>query len=154
VNTRFIRAALPLCLALAGCKDSPTRPPEQGELDRARAATVKYQDISRALADGYVDINVVMPNMGRHYMKQALVDDRFDVDRPEILVYAPEGGEMRLVAVEYAIPLDRSTAAPEGFTGAGDVWDHNTNFQLWLLHAWVHRDNPRGVFSPTNPLVP
>ncbi len=136
-----------------GCTDDTPTAPKDLELNQAREATVRYAQLSAALADGYVDINVVMPNMGTHYMKQSLVDERFEVDKPEILVYATEGGQTRLVAVEYAIPLDRAAAAPAGFTGADDVWDRNTGFQLWLLHAWVHKDNPSGVFHSTNPTV-
>jgi hypothetical protein len=140
-------------LATAACHDEPTAP-QDAELDRARTATVRYADINAALADGYADINVVMPNMGRHYMKQSLVDDRFEIEKPEILVYSSEGGRQVLVAVEYAIPLDKSASAPSGFAGADDVWDRNTGFGLWLLHAWVHRVNPDGVFKPMNTRVP
>ena len=137
-----------------GCgQDTPTQPAVDRELAEARQATVKYQDLGAALADGYVDINVVMANMGRHYMKQSLVDSRFEVDKPEILVYEPQGGSMKLVALEYVVPLDSSATAPEGFTGSADAWDRNTTFQLWTVHAWVHRENPSGVFNPTNPLV-
>jgi hypothetical protein len=146
-------ASLLAFVSAAACNDEPTTP-RDAELDRARQATLKYADLSQALADGYANINVVMPNMGHHYMKQVLVDERFEIESPEILVYASESGQMRLVAVEYAIPLDRSAEAPAGFTGSDDVWDRNTGFQLWLLHAWVHRDNPAGVFKSTNSNVP
>lgn len=137
----------------AACTNEPTTP-RDAELERVREATLRYADLSQALADGYANINVVMPNMGHHYMKQVLVDERFEIESPEILVYSSENGQMQLVAVEYAIPLDRSAEAPAGFTGTDDVWDRNTGFQLWLLHAWVHRDNPGGVFKSTNSTVP
>jgi len=65
-----------------------------------------------------------------------------------------EDGSFQLVAAEYAVPIDISpNKPPEGFTGTGDVWDRNTGFGLWLLHAWVWKNNPDGVFNPTNPLV-
>ena len=124
------------------------------ELEQARAATSKYQDISKAIADHYVDINVVMPNMGYHFMKAANVDSIFDIRHPELLVYNKnKRGEFELGAVEYAIPLSLSATPPEGFTGTSDVWDHNTDFGLWLLHAWVWKHNPDGVFNATNPRV-
>jgi hypothetical protein len=124
------------------------------ELQQARAATAKYQNIENAKRDGYADINVVVPEMGFHYLKSALVDANFDYRKPEILVYnREEDGSVRLVAVEYAIPLNLSQNAPPGFSGDLDVWDHNTGFGLWLLHAWVWTYNPSGVFNPTNPLV-
>jgi hypothetical protein len=153
MRLRIIATTIVAAIAAACSDDSPTSP-RDAELDRARSATVRYADVANAIADGYADINVVMPNMGRHFMKQSLVDDRFEVEKPEILVYSPEGATLKLVAVEYAVPLDKSVNAPAGFTGGDDVWDRNTGFQLWLLHAWVHRDNPAGVFNPTNSRVP
>ena len=125
------------------------------EIQQARAASAKYQNINNAFADGYETTPVVvMPNMGYHFRKIENIDATFDIKKPEILVYNKnEKGEFVLVAVEYAIPLNLSATAPEGFTGSGDVWDHNTDFGLWLLHAWVWKNNPDGVFNPTNPTV-
>lgn len=122
------------------------------ELQQARAASAKYLKLENALKDGYIDINVIKPNMGYHYMKPSIVDGTFDVKNPEILVYnKDEDGNFHLQAVEYAIPL--ANARPEGFTGSDDVWDGNVGFNLWLLHAWVWTYNPDGAFNPTNPLV-
>jgi hypothetical protein len=124
------------------------------ELKEARTASSRYQNINNAFADGYADINVVMPNMGYHFEKASLVDTVFDPRHPELLVYNKTiDGNFKLVAVEYAVPLDQSKNAPKGFTGSADVWDHNTDFGLWLLHAWVWKFNPDGVFNPTNPNV-
>ena len=124
------------------------------ELQEVRVATAKYLDINNALADGYVDIHVVMPNMGYHFEKASLVDSVFNIRKPELLVYNKrQDGGFNLVAVEYAVPLNQSLHAPTGFTGTHDVWDHNTAFGLWTLHAWVWKDNPDGVFSPMNPYV-
>ena len=125
------------------------------ELALARAATARYHIVERALADGYIDLGVVLPNMGRHFMKPGLVDATFEADRPELLVYsADERGALNLVAVEYAIPLALSADAPEGFEGKADSWFDDTRFGLWTLHAWVWRDNPDGIFNPTNRRVP
>jgi len=127
------------------------------ELQQARAATAKYQNIENAFADGYADINLVMPNMGYHFMRAELVDSIFDPRRPELLVYNKnDNGNFDLVAVEYAVPINPQSlhVPPEGFTGDADVWDFNTlNTGLWTLHAWVWKNNPDGVFNPTNPLV-
>ena len=124
------------------------------ELQQARAATARYQHLENAEKDGYEDINVIMPFMGYHYRKLANVDDKFDIRNPEILVYNhDENGNMQLVAVEYAIPIPLSVNAPKGFTGSDDEWNYNTDFGLWLLHAWVWKYNPAGVFNATNPDV-
>jgi len=145
---------LTLGLALGACgDDGPTRPAAQAELDLVHAATEKYQDVNRAVADGYVDAHIVTQGMGRHYINSSLIDGRFDPEHPEILVYAPQGNGLQLVAVEYGIPLDASTVAPEGFSGGGDTWDHSTKYGLWTLHAWIWRDNAAGVFAPMNSAV-
>ncbi|MEP6713676.1 MAG: hypothetical protein ABJA37_14715 [Ferruginibacter sp.] len=122
------------------------------ELQQARAATERYRDLENAIADGYSNINVDVPNMGHHFMKTSLVDDTFDIRKPEILVYnGLATGHPELVAVEYAIPL--TSPMPEGFTGANDVWNSTSGFPLWLVHAWVWKYNPDGVFNWTNPSV-
>ena len=125
------------------------------ELANARRATTRYQDFQKALRDGYVDIGVVLPNMGRHLMKDSLLDATFDAERPELLVYMEDlGGRMKLVAVEYAVPLRLTDTAPEGFAGGADQWFADQRFQLWTLHAWIFRENPDGMFNPTNRRVP
>jgi hypothetical protein len=122
------------------------------ELQQARAATARYRDIKNAIKDGYSNINVDVPNMGHHFMKTSLVDATFDIRNPEILVYnGLDTGNPELVAVEYAVPL--AYPMPEGFTGSSDVWNGTSGFPLWLVHAWVWKYNPDGVFNWTNPSV-
>jgi hypothetical protein len=128
----------------------------QRELERAWRATAKYNEISNAIADGYADINVFIPKMGFHYLKSSLLDAEFDPEHPELLVYAQDLclGRMRLVAVEYAVPLNLASSPPEGFTGDVDEWHRNETFGLWTLHAWIWFRNPDGVFTELNPRVP
>lgn len=124
------------------------------ELQQARASTAKYRQIKNAVKDGYEDINVVIPQMGFHFMKSTLVDTTFDYRNPEILVYNMDSdSNYKLVAVEYAVPIALSPEAPEGFTGPYDVWTANEEIGLWLLHAWVWYYNPDGIFDPTNPNI-
>lgn len=123
------------------------------ELQQAKIATAKYNNFDNAINDGYVDINVIVPEMGYHYLKAEHLNATFDYDKPEILVYnREENGRMKLVAVEYAVPISESPNAPSGFTGTNDVWSVYQGV-LWTLHAWVWEYNPDGVFNPTNPLV-
>jgi hypothetical protein len=126
------------------------------QLEDVREATSRYLDVDAAVADGYVDIGAFVPGMGWHYLKPDLVDNRFNTEQPELLVYAedPCGGKRQLVAVEYAIPLELSTQAPRGFIGRADLWDANHELGLWTLHAWIWEYNTDGVFAPHNPRVP
>jgi len=176
----FFGSMILICLFFAGCKkggiDTPANvvqsmnaratnseenainnytglsPQTAWELQQARSATARYRNINNAIADGYSNIAVDVENMGHHYMNSSLVDATFDIRKPEILVYnRNEDGSQELVAVEYAIPL--TDPRPEGFTGSLDVWNGESGFPLWLVHAWVWSYNPDGVFNWTNPTV-
>lgn len=131
---------------------APPPPDALVQLENVRASTARFRDVDQAEHEGYVDIGVFVPDMGWHYLKQSLLDDRFDLANPELLVYAddPCGGKRQLVAVEYAVPLADSRNAPSGFIGQADAWDVNTEFGLWTLHAWVWEYNTDGVFAPFN----
>jgi len=156
-----LAAALLATTAFAHGDDDPAlghqKPPPFAivQLDAVRNATAKFIDVAAAEAAGYHDIGLLVPHMGWHYMKDELVDGKFDPTQPELLVYAddPCGGKRKLVAVEYAVPLSLSKHAPVGFVGRADEWDANQDFHLWTLHAWVFEFNPDGVFAPFNPRV-
>ena len=141
--------------ARAEFRDPSGQPLPIEQLERARNATARYHDVEKAVADGYVDINVVRPNMGRHFLNDSLLDGKFEPEHPELLVYSPDAnGKLQLVAVEYAVPLAASANAPEGFEGSADTWVPDVQFPLWTLHAWVWSPNPAGIFNPMNSRVP
>jgi hypothetical protein len=130
--------------------------PTLQELATARAATAKYHDVDRALADGYINVNDYEPGEGFHFVKPPLIDGNFSPDEPEILLYAPVPNENRLelVAVEYAVPLALSATAPSGFSGDADTWRVNDEHGVWEMTAWVWLHNSNGMFAHTNPRVP
>ncbi|WP_372975676.1 hypothetical protein [Muriicola sp.] len=129
----------------------------QVEVNEVKAATLKYQDVEVATAEGFFDASGFVPNMGHHYILPPRIDGTIELDKPEILLYAPNAsGAMEIVAVEYAVPIedmDNPGPAPEGFTGEEDVWEINPNLQQWQLHVWIYKDNPEGIFSAHNPTV-
>ena len=125
------------------------------QLEAVRQAASRFFNIQTAFDEGYVDIEVDIPHMGHHLLKTRFLDAHFEVTEPELLVYQEtEDGSVRLVAVEYAVPVDLSANAPRGFVGNDDVWFNDPDFKLWTLHAWVYDFNPAGVFSPENPRLP
>jgi hypothetical protein len=135
--------------------------PEAGNanaaLARVRAATAKYHDVAQAEADGYTSIGFCEPGEGCHWLKPSIVDATFDPLQPEILLYAPGPGPngLRLVAVEYIVPLGLSPTAPEGFAGEADVWREDTEGAgLWELTAWIWLSNPNGMFEQHNTKIP
>jgi len=125
------------------------------ELARARNATAKYHDVAQALADGYVDEGYV-PGEGFEYVNEALIDCTFDIEHPEALHYVQQGDRLKLVGVEYVVPIDCTATPPEGFTGDADEWEFMAEgFPIWNLNAWLWLGNPNGVFAdPPHPRIP
>ena len=144
--------------SLLSCDDDDKVEPWQAEIEQLRAAIVAYDLIEHAKHDGYEnEVTGYRTQMGFHYLNVPLLDDKFEVEKPELLLYAPdENGKLKFVAVEYAVPiedLNNPPPAPEGFTGDADVWEINTEFKLWTLHVWVKLENPDGLFASHNPLL-
>ena len=61
-------------------------PVTMAELQQAKIATARYNNLENAIADGYADINVIVPHMGHHYMNAGYLNAGFEIDKPEILV--------------------------------------------------------------------
>ncbi|MGD1893450.1 MAG: hypothetical protein ACFB15_23015 [Cyclobacteriaceae bacterium] len=154
-----------LCIALLafiswGCseeEESINQPVWEQEVDQVKAATVQYQDFSKADTEGFIDVSDYVPQMGHHYLLPARVDDKFELEKPEILLYAPDAnGNMEFLGVEYTIMVDDPNnpgAPPEGFTGDLDEWHFREDLGQWQLHVWTIKDNPDGIFARFNPNV-
>lgn len=158
VKTLFYLIALLSAILFAGCKKTGKEPLEQ-EIGFVRTAVAPYAEKKSAIAAGYnVDVTGYRTQMGHHFLNASLLDDKFELGKPELMLYAPYGTDtMKLVAVEYATPIidiNNPPPVPEGFTGSDDVWEVNTEFKLWTLHVWVGLDNPKGLFHPHNPKLP
>lgn len=148
----------------------------EAQLDAATVATEHYRDVQVALDDGYVptggcDADDDGAAMGIHYVRLAdSLDQEVELEAPDILLYVPEGDDLRLVGIEYVVPalLDGETYTdpdepaagtwaepPELFCRPfdGPMAGHNP-LQPWHydLHVWVHTEpNPDGRFAPYHP---
>jgi hypothetical protein len=126
------------------------------ELATARRATAVYHNLDSATAAGYGNIDYYVPGMGDHYVNWDLVDENFEIDKPEALVLNSMGnnGQQKLVAVEYLVATPGPPALPpDGFTGEMDEWDWNADASAWTLHAWVWLHNKDGMFAELNPAL-
>ena len=161
--------------------DTATRDALASQLVGARAAAARYATVADAERDGYVLVAPYLPLIGSHYMKFSLVDGRFDVDHPEMLLYDGTRPGSRIVGLSY-YALGRTQ--PDGFAGPNDHWHQHLGLCLsrtrvlviggesttpeqcaamggykadgsdaWMVHAWVVPgwDSPQGVFSAENP---
>lgn len=133
--------------------------PWEAEVESLRNATDDYKDLEVAISDGYnMEVTGYRTQMGFHYLNVDLLDNQFEIEKPEVLIFAPnDAGDLQLVAVEYGIPiadLNNPQPTPEGFSGDSDVWRIDTEFSLWTLHVWTELENPNGIFTPRNPVLP
>ena len=141
-------------------------------LDRVRAATAGYHDISSARAAGFAELHDAADiacidqagagGMGVHYVLGSRVGDPTEnAAAPELLVYAPRDGRMKLVAVEYVVIaaawFDAGHDAPPSLLGHefklipdGNRYGLPPFFEL---HAWVWDHNKSGMFADYNPNV-
>ena len=108
------------------------------QLAQARAATVRYHDVDAAIADGYVDVGV-NPAEGEavEFVNFGLVDCTLDAQQPEALRYVPSGNGLRLVAVEYSIPMECAATPPEDFLPGVGEWEPEVVAPVWTLAAWI-----------------
>ena len=144
------------------------------ELQKVREALDKYQDPVVAVHDGYFStlgcIEYPKPGaagqvpypaggMGIHFFNVALMG-KLDPLTPQVLVYQPVGGKLRLVAAEYFVPLSSEVKERPKLFGRpfdGPMVGHHPlmphELKHYDLHVWLWKKNPAGLFAPTNPDV-
>jgi hypothetical protein len=128
----------------------------------AMLATAGYQDVEAAEAAGYASSldtlgcfqNPAEGGMGLHYIKAELMDASVDITKPEALVYelGRNGEPVALVAHEYIVPTEVWTSRKPPRLFGMDFHRHST-LPLWVLHTWLWKDNPGGMFEDWNPAV-
>lgn len=140
------------------------------DLAEVRQATVKYQDVSQALADGFAPTEtcVAAPGiggMGYHYINfTRVIDPAINLTEPEVLLYAKIGGELKLIGVEYFYAIgmpdapipDPAPPAPVLFGRSfdGPMLGHEPGMPPhYDLHVWLWLANPSGMFADLNPNV-
>lgn len=145
--------------------------PGQAELAEVRAATAQFHRIETAEAADYqlgwkdpdIPITGCIANpdlgaMGYHWFDHDAIEDiALDPLRPEGLVYEPRpDGTLHLVAVEWVVPAEAwhadGNVDPPSVLGQ-DMGILNQKLGWYILHAWVWKPNPAGMFENWNPDV-
>lgn len=102
------------------------------QLAAARAATVQYHDPDTALADGYVDLGVnPMEGLIEFVNFDLVFDCVLDATRPDALSYVQSGNNLRLVGVEYSIPMECASTPPEHFLPGIGEWEQEPGVPVW-----------------------
>jgi hypothetical protein len=172
---RSVGAALAGGLAVAALAASSVATADAGsgqaDLAEVRAATAEFHRVEVAEAAGHQlgwrdpDIPITgcisHPTdgaMGYHWFDHDAIDDiALDPLHPEAFVYEPlPNGKLHLVAVEWIVPSEAWHAA--GNEGPPSVLGQelgilNPALGWYILHAWVWKPNPSGMFNNWNPDV-
>ena len=166
------RAALAGGLALAALAVSSVAVADAGQADLAkvRAATAQFQRVEVAEQAGHqlgwkdpfpITGCIAHPTegaMGYHWFDHDTIEDiALDPLRPEGLVYEPlPNGKLHLVAVEWIVPAeawhDAGNDDPPTVLGQ-ELGILNPALGWYILHAWVWKPNPAGMFENWNPDV-
>jgi len=133
----------------------------QSAVKEARQGTARFHQISHAEASGYgstLDLlgcfeNPGVGGMGLHYLNAGLLDGTVEAGEPEALVYEMRAdGQLKLVGLEYLVPAELvdPTNPPQLF---GRHFHPHPVLPFWIMHAWIWRPNPSGMFMDWNPNV-
>jgi hypothetical protein len=144
-------------------------------LNAVRAALDKYKDPIVAVREGYLSTLgcVDFPTggtehgsmeykpgaMGVHFINGALVGQKLDSTKPQVLLYEPVGDKLVLTGAEWFVPTSVSKTPPTilGHQLMGPMEGHApimpAELHHWDLHVWLYKNNPNGMFSATNSAV-
>ena len=156
-------------IATANADDVP-----KADIVAMRKALAKYEDPYVAVRDLYLStvgcvhydgtkmeghMDYPKGAMGVHFVNLT-VQGPPDPTKPNVLIYEPVGkGKLKLVAAEWLVPLAVAKGRPSllGQPFQGPMEGHEPlipkDFHHYDLHAWLFKDNPLGMFNPTNPDV-
>jgi hypothetical protein len=137
------------------------------ELARTKAVADQFPTAKDAIAGGYRRVAPYVPGIASHWMNFSYVDGKFDVDKPEMLLYDGNGEDAHITGVSYYVVFDANSEPSQGFTGPNDFYhrhlglctstkggvigDSNTTDEEcaaaggrkasggsgWMSHAWV-----------------
>ena len=144
-------------------------------INAVKAALEKYKDPIVAVRDGYLSTIgcVDFPGggmdhgameykkgaMGVHFINMGLVGPKLDSTKPQVLLYEPVGDKLVLTGAEWFVPTAVSKTPPSvlGHQLMGPMEGHPpilpAELHHWDLHVWLYKDNPNGMYSPTNSAV-
>jgi hypothetical protein len=133
------------------------------ELTALYGAVAAFTDVEVATAAGYGPASDCMAGdrgaQGIHYANDALFEPTVALETPQLLMYEPRAdGSLRFIGVEYLV-FQRAWHEA-GHVGRprllGQTFGLNETLldePFYMLHVWIGRFNPSGLFADWNPLV-
>lgn len=154
MSSRPLKAAIAVAVAgvfsltASPAHAAPDATDVQGDLATVYADTAVYAYEPWAAEGDYVSTDLCVPETGYRYVNEKYVGS-LDPGMPAALLY--EGGTDRsarqLAGVEWVIPDTGQSKAPELFD---TPFEKNGASKAWTLRAWIHKDNPKGLFTALN----
>jgi len=171
----LIAIGVAAAIAMPTSAEQPEHAMNHAELAQVRRATARFHDLDAALAAGYqlgwvngagnriITGCVSHPTdgaMGYHYFRPDLMADlAVDPLQPEVLVYAPGDDGLQLAAVEWVVrgpntnPPGLSATEPPPTLMGMPMHILVPAVGFYVMHAWVWKPNPAGMFADWNPDV-
>jgi hypothetical protein len=148
-------------------KSAEARSANSALLKIVRDNTVRFKDVSVAIAEGYaLQFGCVSGSdsgaMGLHFVNGNLVNSGIiDPTRPQIVIYEPlPDGTLKLTGADYLVIADQwnksHSSPPEMMGQLFHLFDAPNRFGLpafYTLHVWAWKDNPNGAFVNWHPQV-
>ena len=180
MQTRFLSVAALAFVATTASANAQAK--QQGKaadnsaaINAVKAALDKYKDPIAAVRDGYLSTVgcVDFPSggkehgsmeykpgaMGVHFINMGYVGPKIDSTKPQVLLYEIVGDKLVLTGAEYFVPTAIAKTPPTvlGHQLMGPMEGHApimpAELHHWDLHVWLYKNNPNGMFSPTNSAV-
>jgi len=181
LSTRLIVSLIVAAVAAPSASSAQVK--QQGKAASGNAAAVaavkaaldKYKDPIVAVRDGYYSsvgcidfpgggsehgaMDYKPGAMGVHFINMGLVGPKLDSTKPQVLLYEQVGDKLVLTGAEWFVPTDLAKTPPTilGHQLMGPMEGHvpvmPAELHHWDLHVWLWKDNPNGMFHPTNSAV-
>ena len=140
---------------------------DKKQLAELRKVTERFKSLDVAKKAGYATqitpcwAHHSLGAMGYHYGNTNLFDATPKLLEPEVVIYEPQkNGRMKLVGLEYIVPLDAWSVAGHDLNDVTDVpqlleqrFTRHSFLPIFKLHIWLFEKNPSGTFADWNPRV-
>jgi hypothetical protein len=90
------------------------------ELALARDTALTYPTVKDAKAAGWMQVTPYVPGIAAHFMKFSIVDGKFDITQPEMILYDGTDDDSRVIGLSYYVRHQGSAEPTQGFTGNND----------------------------------
>jgi hypothetical protein len=132
---------------------------ETADLAALEQLTAGFGDISVARAAGYAEqitscwYHRDQGGQGYHFARTEWIDGNVSLLEPELVMYEPlADGSMQFLAIEYIVPF-AAWEQPDPPEMLGRPFMRNEQLELYVLHVWLGKDNPNGLYANWNPNV-